>query len=67
MVGRSDDNSRRNVQNVRGDSSAAYTEKVCLDIADVVRETPTILRKKIEDCRDLRLFVQPNETEHHHE
>jgi hypothetical protein len=22
---------------------------------------------KIEDCRDLRLFLQPNETEHHHE
>jgi hypothetical protein len=25
---------------------------VCLDIADVVREMPTILRKKIEDPRE---------------
>jgi hypothetical protein len=22
---------------------------------------------KFEDCRDLRLFLQPNETKHHHE
>jgi len=27
----------------------ACTEKVCLDIADVVRDGPTILRKKIGD------------------
>ena len=27
---------------------------VCLDIADVVRDTPTILPKKIEDLREAR-------------
>jgi hypothetical protein len=31
--------------------SAACTESVYLDRADVVRDTPTILRKKIEDVR----------------
>jgi hypothetical protein len=29
--------------------------------------TPTILPKKIEDCRDVRRFLQPNETKHHRE
>jgi hypothetical protein len=29
-----------------------YTENVCLDVADVVRDTPTILPKKIEDLRE---------------
>jgi len=28
---------------------------------------PTILRKKIEDCRDLRRLLLQNETKHHHE
>jgi len=34
---------------------------VCLDIADVVRDEPTILRKKIEDLRQLGAFVFPVE------
>jgi hypothetical protein len=28
---------------------------------------PTILRKKIEDCRDLRRLFLQNETKRHHE
>jgi hypothetical protein len=31
-------------------------ENVCLDIADVVRDAPTILRKKIEELRILRVI-----------
>jgi hypothetical protein len=30
---------------------------VCLDTADVVRDEPTILRKKIEDAREVSAIV----------
>jgi len=32
--------------------SGGLNGAVCLDIADVVRDTPTILPKKIEDLRE---------------
>jgi hypothetical protein len=32
--------------------SGGLNGEVCLDIADVVRDEPTILRKKIEDWRE---------------
>ena len=37
--------------------SGGRTEKVCLDIADVVRDELTILHKKIEDLRQLGAFM----------
>jgi hypothetical protein len=36
---------------LRAGSGGLHGEGVCLDIADVVRDTPTILLKKIEDLR----------------
>jgi hypothetical protein len=33
-------------------------EKVCLDVADVVRDAPTILRKKIEDLREVGALMR---------
>ena len=41
--------------------SHGRTEKVCLDMADVVRDTPTILPKKIEERRVLCAFASMGE------
>jgi hypothetical protein len=32
-------------------------EKVCLDVADVVRDEPIILKNKIEDAREVSAIV----------
>jgi hypothetical protein len=54
---------RASVDSLRGYESEgwAHFEFTRMNIA------PTMLRKKIEDCRDLRRFLLQNETKHHHE
>jgi len=37
---------------------AACTERVCLDIADVVRDEPTILQEKFEEMREARTIYR---------
>ena len=47
-------------KNCSDKATAACTEKVCLDMVEVVRDGPTILRKKMEDLREARAKAMPS-------